>query len=113
MKEENVLELPAVDAGKQKINKSNRESKIDSELYWKKPSVIWPILQIAAFIAALIVSISFQTKQMVDLIPYRIFLALVIGFFTIRSICSLFNSRIKAVNDHQAQFYFAVGLILI
>lgn len=109
---ENVLEFPAVHAGKPAANKKPA-SNINTSLYWKKPAVIWSFLQIAAFMAALIVSLSFPAKQMVDVLPYRIFLVLVILLFAIRSICSKFSTRIKAVNDHQAQFYFAVGLILI
>ncbi len=112
MKEGNAIELPALHARELSTNKTNIESKINTDLYWKKTSAIWPILQIAAYISALLVSLSLPTKQIVDVIPYRIFLVLIILFLTVRSIYSLFNTKLYAVNCHKSQFYFAVGLIL-
>ncbi len=112
MKEENAKELPALHARELSTNKTNIEPKINTDVYWKKTSAIWPILQIASYTAALLVSLLLPIKQIVDVIPYRIFLVLVIMFLTVRSIYSLFNTRLRVVNCHKSQFYFAVGLIL-
>lgn len=113
MKEENILDLPAIRAETKVKNKAGSNIKINNDMYWKKSSAVWPVLQITAFIAALAVSLVFPTKQLVDVNPYRIFLILVIAFFVLRLIYAQFNSKIKAANSHQAQFYFVVGLILI
>ncbi len=112
MNEESSIKLSATYSKHSKMDVSKINIIID-DINWKKDSKAWPMLQILAFVAALIVSIYIPTKQLVDLQPYRIFLIIVIVFFLVRSTLSLFSNKIKAINNHQAQFYFAVGLILI
>lgn len=113
MKEENVLELPAIHARSKEKSRTENAAGINSDLYWKKVSGIWPILQIIAFMAAFAVNLVLPAKQLVNVTPYRIFLFIVICFFITRSIYSLFNKKVKAANKHQSQFYFSVGVILI
>jgi NitT/TauT family transport system permease protein len=112
MNEESTIKLSVTHSEPSKNSDVSKKDVID-ETNWKKDSKVWPILQVLAFAGALIFSIIIPTKQLVDLKPYRIFLILVIVFFIMRNIFALFNNKIKAVNNHQAQFYFAVGLILI
>jgi len=45
--------------------------------------------------------------------PYRFFLVIVIAYFTVINIISLFNSKIKAKVNHNAQLYSGVGVVLI
>ncbi|HEY5584138.1 MAG TPA: ABC transporter permease [Ruminiclostridium sp.] len=114
MKQESTtIKLPVLHSKQSKKLDVSSKLIIKDEIHWKKDSKLWPILQILAFVAALIVSIYVPTKQMVDLQPYRIFLIIVIGFFVARNIISLFNRKVKASNNHQAQFYFVVALLLI
>lgn len=94
------------------VLQTNKTAIVD-EINWKKSSRIWPVLQILAFISALLFNIFIPTKQLVDLLPYRILLSIVILFFIGRTVAAVFNAKIKAVNNHQAQYYFAVGLVLI
>lgn len=108
---ENIIELSAVRTLSKNKNMGNKAAA--DEKNWKKVSPVWPFLQILSFITAFVISIFVPTKQLVNLNPYRIFLLLVITFFVVRSIISVFNNKVKVINEHQAQFYFAVGLILI
>lgn len=94
------------------VLRTNKTTLID-EINWKKSSRIWPVLQILAFIAALLFNLLVPTKQLVNLLPYRILLSVVILFFIGRTFAAGFNAKIKALNNHQAQYYFAVGLVLI
>lgn len=112
MNEESIIKLSSTYSKRSKMDVSKKNLIIDN-INWKKDSKPWPMLQILAFVAALIVSIFVPTKQMVNLQPYRIFLITVIVFFLVRSILSLFSNKIRAINNHKAQFYFVVGLILI
>ncbi len=113
MKEENVSELRNMTVNLKVRSTIGLKTKINTELYWKKASRVWLSFQVLVYALALLESICIPTKQLVNANPYRIFLVLVICFFILRSILSLFNNRVKAVNNHQSQFYFAVGLVLI
>jgi NitT/TauT family transport system permease protein len=95
-----------------RLSLSNRV-KVPDEINWKPESVVWPILQIISFITAFTVSIFLPTKQNVNLQPYRIFLVVVIMFFIGLFILSLFIEKIKVKNNHNAQLYFVIGLVLI
>lgn len=113
MNEESTIKLTATHFKRSRnLDDSKKDIKID-EINWKKNSKVWPILQVLAFAAALIFSIVIPTVQLVELQPYRILLILIIIFFIVRNIVALFSSKIQAINNHKAQFYFAVGLILI
>jgi len=83
------------------------------EKYWKKPSSIWPLLQIAPFIVALVVNFVFPTVQDVSMLPYRIFLVAVITFLMGAYVLTFINRKIKIITNHKSQFYFAVGIVLI
>jgi NitT/TauT family transport system permease protein len=113
MEEESTIKLQAIRTKSNKNLETSGETIILDETNWKKNSKLWPILQILSFTAALIFSVYIPTKQLVKLQPYRILLIVIIGFFIARNTISLFSNKIKAVNNHQAQFYFAVGMILI
>ncbi len=114
MKEENVLELPAIQARAKGTGETgNTNKRINKDIYWKKESKVWPVLQIAAFVSALLVNLYIPSRQTVEVIPYRIFLILAAGFFTARTIYSVYNLKIRLKNTHQSQFYFTVGLVLI
>jgi NitT/TauT family transport system permease protein len=89
------------------------KAKVPDEINWKSESAVWPILQIISFMTALSVSFLLPTKQKVNLQPYRIFLLFLIIFFVILFILSFFNKKIKVKNIHNAQLYFAIGLVLI
>lgn len=99
-----------------KDDENFRNTKIDVKVHdninWKPQSKIWPILQIAAFIAALIINIALPTVQIVNVTPYRVVLILSIVFLLIQYIISFFNEKIKAKVNHKSQFYFASGVAL-
>jgi NitT/TauT family transport system permease protein len=84
-----------------------------NEKYWKRQSIVWPVLQIIIFVIALLVNIILPTKQEVNLTPYRVVLAAVILFFTGSYLLSFQNRKIKIINNHMSQFYFAFGFIFI
>ncbi|MFL0196388.1 ABC transporter permease [Clostridium sp. WILCCON 0269] len=84
--------------------------KVPDTINWKPKSNTWQILQIIAFIIALIVSFSIPTVQVVNVIPYRIMLILFILFLGIRYIISFFNEKLKAKINHKSQFYFTIGI---
>ncbi len=99
---------------------NNKKNKVFSkewyalkEKYWKKPSAVWPLLQIIPFGAALAVNFLLPTVQEVEVFPYRVFLVMVMAFLGGSYILSFFNKKIKLIINHKAQFYFALGLILI
>lgn len=104
---------------KAKENNSERKAntvakvKVVDDINWKPKSVVWPILKIISFIAALGISLLLPTKQEVNLTPYRIFLLISIVFFVGGYIFSFFNEKINAKNNHNAQLYFAIGVTLI
>lgn len=82
--------------------------------FWKPRSKIWPVIQIAVYVAALLESIFLTTVQTkVKETPYRIVLLILIGFFVIRYVVSFFHMRLKAKVNHQAQLYAVAGILLI
>lgn len=82
-------------------------------LYWKPKSVVWRIINIAIFALALLVSFVIPLKQNVILEPYRFFLIILIAYFIVTNIIALFNSKIKAKINHNAQLYSGIGILLI
>lgn len=86
--------------------------KAPDTVNWKPKSKVWPVLQIIAFIAALIINIALPTVQIVNVTPYRVVLILSIVFLLIQYIISFFNEKIKAKVNHKSQFYFASGVAL-
>lgn len=92
-------------------NDEEKEEIID-EIHWKDKSKIWPLLQILIYIVALSVNILLPNEQLVNMKSYRIFIFLVIVFFTFRYILGFFSLKIKNINNHQAQLYFVIGVII-
>jgi NitT/TauT family transport system permease protein len=101
------------------ISKSNELSNVDNKLplvkapdtiNWKPKSKVWPILQIVAFVAALIENTLMPTEQIVNNFPYRIFLILFIIYLGVQYIISFFNETISVKVNHKSQFYFAIGI---
>jgi NitT/TauT family transport system permease protein len=86
--------------------------KAPDEINWKSKSRVWHWLQIAAFAAALAISVAVPTVQDVDVLPYRIFLLIFIVFLAARTVIGLFNKKLGAKVNHKSQFYFAAGLTL-
>jgi NitT/TauT family transport system permease protein len=99
------------DDDKQKIEGVVNVNVVDT-VNWKKQSIIWPVLQVLSLIVALFVNFALPTKQVVDLKPYRIFLASAIIIFIALYIAAIFNHKLKRRLNHQAQLGFAIGLIL-
>ncbi|HEX3015467.1 MAG TPA: ABC transporter permease [Desulfobacteria bacterium] len=104
-----------VDLGKQNGagNASAGAIKAPDETYWKPKSRIWPILQIVSFLAALIVNVALPTVQTVEVGPYRIILALFIVLLGLQYLLAFFNEKFQARVNHKAQFYFALGIVLL
>ncbi|WP_315067884.1 ABC transporter permease [uncultured Clostridium sp.] len=95
------------------IEKNNTKAKIIDTIHWKPNSVVCRIINILAFVLALVISFVIPLKQDVTLKPYRIFLVVLIGYFILANIASVFNQKIKARVNHNAQFYSGVGILLI
>src|SRR5471030_1040627 len=93
--------------------KSSSKSKILDTVNWKSSSITWRIINILIFTLALLASFILPLKQSVILEPYRFFLVIVIAYFTVINIISLFNFKIKAKVNHNAQLYSGVGVVLI
>lgn len=84
------------------------------EKYWKPRSRIWPIAQLAALGAALLVSLFVPTVEfMVEESYYRIVLAAAILILVVRLLVGRVNKSVGARANHQAQFYTGVGVVLI
>ncbi|NMF03846.1 ABC transporter permease [Clostridium beijerinckii] len=96
-----------------KRNKEHIGLKLLDALYWKPKSVVWRIINIAIFALALLVSFVIPLKQNVILEPYRFFLIILIAYFIVTNIIALFNSKIKAKINHNAQLYSGIGILLI
>ncbi|MCI1945137.1 ABC transporter permease [Clostridium luticellarii] len=84
--------------------------KAPDTVNWKPKSKVWPILQIAAFAAALAESIALPTVQMVKDFPYKIMLILFIAYLIIGYAVSFFNEKLSLKVNHKSQFYFAIGI---
>lgn len=93
--------------------RSSSKSKILDKVNWKPSSIIWRMINILIFILAFIISFIIPVKQNVVLEPYRFFLLIVIAYFIVINIISVFNSKIKAKVNHKAQLYSGVGGLLI
>ena len=96
-----------------KRNKEDIGLKLLDALYWKPKSVVWRIINIAIFALALLVSFVIPLKQNVILEPYRFFLIILIAYFIVTNIIALFNYKIKAKINHNAQLYSGIGILLI
>lgn len=99
------------------FRRNDRKVKVKSKpfdtLYWKPSSTLWRIINILIFALALLVSFIIPLKQSVILDPYRFFLAILIAYFIVINVIALFNSKIKAKVNHNAQLYSGLGLVLI
>jgi NitT/TauT family transport system permease protein len=84
--------------------------KASDTVNWKPKSKVWPILQIIAFVAALVENIALPTVQIVKVFPYRIMLILFIAYLGIEYVISFFNEKLSAQANHKSQFYFAIGV---
>lgn len=98
---------------KVKVKKQIKSVNIPDYANWKPKSVAWRGINILSFVAVLLVSYLIPTKQVVNLTPYRIFLEIVIAFFIIVNLISLFNVKINAKVNQNAQLYSAIGVVLI
>lgn len=99
------------------FRRNERKSKVKSNpldvIYWKPSSTLWRIVNILIFALALLVSFIIPLKQSVTLAPYRFFLIISIAYFIVINTIALFNSKIKAKVNHNAQLYSGLGSVLI
>lgn len=99
------------------FRRNERKLKVKSKsfdtLYWKTSSALWRIINILIFALALLVSFIFPLKQSVIIDLYRFFLIVSIAYLIVINVIALFNSKIKAKVNHNAQLYSGLGLILI
>jgi NitT/TauT family transport system permease protein len=85
-----------------------------SDKYWKKSSRIWPVLTVAGYLAALIISLLIPAAQSkVNQTPYRVVLITLTAVFLLRYIFGFFFERLRIKVNHQAQIYFVLALLLI
>ncbi|MFV0528138.1 MAG: ABC transporter permease [Lachnospiraceae bacterium] len=85
----------------------------NNALYWKSNSIIWPLLSVAVYAAALLIQVVLPTVQSVNVTYYRVFLGLAFVVQLVRYIVSRFLEQERLVFNHKAQFYFAGGIVLI
>lgn len=84
--------------------------KAPDTVNWKPKSRVWTVLQVIAFIVALIENFALPTVQAVNVLPYRIVLILFIVYLAVTYILSFSNEKLRAKFNHKAQFYFAIGI---
>src|ERR1035437_9244223 len=85
-----------------------------SDKYWKKSSRIWPVLTVAGYLAALIISLLIPAAQSkVNQTPYRVVLITLTAVFLLRYIFGFFFEKLRIKVNHQAQIYFVLALLLI
>ncbi|MDF2877467.1 MAG: transporter permease subunit [Clostridia bacterium] len=94
------------------LNVKNKKLKQLDETNWKPYSIFWQNMQVFIYIAAFIINLMLPTVQEVEVTIYRIFLGIVILFLIVRYRLTSYSETIKAKNNHEAQLYFAIGVII-
>lgn len=87
--------------------------KAPDYINWKPKSEFWKLAQFLPLIGALIVNILLPTVQKVDNLPYRIFIGLFLVTLATLYALSKYNRKVAAKLNHNAQYVFAIGVVLI
>ena len=80
---------------------------------WKEEKGSWRSSAILIYIIALIEAYTLPLKQDVDLRAYTVFLILMISFLVFNNLRSIKNEKIRTSIKYKAEFYTAIGGILI
>jgi len=94
-----------------RINKKSEPEPVQSA-YWKPQSGLWYIAAVASVLIALAVDIFVPDSQFVNTLPYRVFLGIFIVTLIVLWIISIKVNALRKILYHQAQFIFAVGIVL-
>jgi NitT/TauT family transport system permease protein len=94
-----------------RINKKSDHEPIQSA-YWKPQSGLWYVAAVASVLIALAVDIFVPDSQFVNTLPYRVFLGIFIVTLIVLWIISIKVNALRKILYHQAQFIFAVGIVL-
>lgn len=89
-----------------------KEAETGFTTYWKPQSGLWYFVAVLSVLAALAVDVFIPNAQFVNTFPYQVFLDIFIVTLVVLWIISIKVIALRKILYHQAQFIFAVGIVL-
>jgi len=93
-------------------NKKNKKAETGFSIYWKPQSGLWYLAAVVSVLTALAVDIIVPDVQVVNTLPYQVFLGIFIAVLIVLWIISVKVNTLREILYHKAQFIFAVGITL-
>jgi NitT/TauT family transport system permease protein len=81
-------------------------------VYWKPKSKIWFFASVFSLVLALVISIIMPNVQLINILPYQVFLIGITVILVSLWIVSIYTDSLRKILYQKSQFIFAVGIIL-